>query len=237
MLHVLYLIFNEGYTTSAGPHLQRLELSREAIRLTRCVHALLPDDAEVAGLLALMLLTDARRLARTGPDGELIPLTKQDRTLWDQAEIAEGIALLTAALSKGSIGPYQLQAAIAAVHDEAGATPRIPTGRRSWRCMNCSSACPTIPWWRSITPSPRPWCTAHPKGSSCSARSTPMRELPAIIASTPFAPICWKWPATVRPQSTHYRIAANRTTSMPERNYLMTQAARLERGCSELSLR
>src|SRR5262249_19032496 len=119
VLHVLYLIFNEGYTSSSGPHLQRLELSREAIRLTRSVHAMLPDDAEVAGLLALMLLTDARRATRTGPDGELIPLTKQDRTLWDQEEISEGTALLTAALSKGSVGAYQLQAAIAAVHDEA----------------------------------------------------------------------------------------------------------------------
>src|SRR5262249_40356970 len=101
------------------PHLQRLELSREAIRLARSVHTLLPDDGEVAGLLALMLLTDARRAARTGPDGELIPLAKQDRTLWDQTEISEGLALITAALSKGSIGAYQLQAAIAAVHDEA----------------------------------------------------------------------------------------------------------------------
>src|SRR5205823_5592582 len=119
VLHVLYLIFNEGYTSSAGPQLQRLELAREAIRLTRSIHSLLLDDGEVAGLLALMLLTDARRAARTGPDGELIPLTKQDRTLWDPAEISEGIALLTAALSKGSIGAYQLQAAIAAVHDEA----------------------------------------------------------------------------------------------------------------------
>jgi RNA polymerase sigma factor (sigma-70 family) len=119
VLHVLYLIFNEGYTSSIGRRLRRLELSREAIRLTRCVHTLIPEDGEVAGLLALMLLTDARRLARTGPDEELIPLTKQDRNLWDRTEISEGIALITAALSKGSIGAYQLQAAIAAVHDEA----------------------------------------------------------------------------------------------------------------------
>ena len=103
VLHVLYLIFNEGYTSSVGPQLQRLELSHEAIRLTRAVHHLLPDDGEVAGLLALMLLTDTRRAARTGPDGELIPLTKQDRTLWDRKEISEGIALITAALSKGSM--------------------------------------------------------------------------------------------------------------------------------------
>ena len=103
VLHVLYLIFNEGYTSSAGPQLRRSDLSAEAIRLARALHNLLPDDAEAAGLLALMLLTDARRAARTGPDGELIPLRTQDRTLWDAKEIAEGIALLAATLSKGSI--------------------------------------------------------------------------------------------------------------------------------------
>src|SRR5258708_2887430 len=119
VLHVLYLIFNEGYTSSVGPQLERRELSGEAIRLTRAVHNLLPDDGEVAGLLALMLLTDARRVARTGPDGELIPLTKQDRSVWDRQKISEGIALISATLSRGSVGAYQLQAAIAAVHDEA----------------------------------------------------------------------------------------------------------------------
>jgi RNA polymerase sigma factor (sigma-70 family) len=119
VLQVLYLIFNEGYASSVGPELQRSELAGEAIRLTRAVHELLPDDGEVAGLLALMLLTDARRPARTGPRGELIPLAEQDRSLWDQESIAEGVALITRTLSEGSIGPYQLQAAIAAVHDEA----------------------------------------------------------------------------------------------------------------------
>ncbi len=119
VMHVLYLIFNEGYTSSSGARLQRVELSSEAIRLTRLVHDLLPDDPEVAGLLALMLLTDARRAARSGHDGELISLTKQDRALWDQDQVAEGIALISSALPKGSVGPYQLQAAIAAVHDEA----------------------------------------------------------------------------------------------------------------------
>jgi len=119
VLHVLYLIFNEGYTSSVGPQLQRLDLTREAIRLTRCVRTLLPDDAEIAGLLALMLLTDARHLARTNGEGDLIPLTKQDRALWDKRQIAEGVALISATLPKGSVGPYQLQAAIAAVHDEA----------------------------------------------------------------------------------------------------------------------
>jgi RNA polymerase sigma factor (sigma-70 family) len=119
VLHVLYLIFSEGYTASSGPDLHRTDLSNEAIRLTRAVHARFPEDGEVAGLLSLMLLTDARRAARTGPAGELIPLDEQDRSLWDQGAIAEGVALVTAALSRGSVGAYQLQAAIAAVHDEA----------------------------------------------------------------------------------------------------------------------
>ena len=119
VLHVLYLIFNEGYTASSGPQLQRVELSTEAIRLTRQLQANLPDEGEVAGLLALMLLTDARRPARTAADGSLVPLADQDRTRWDQAAIAEGVALISATLPHAEPGPYQLQAAIAAVHDEA----------------------------------------------------------------------------------------------------------------------
>jgi RNA polymerase sigma factor (sigma-70 family) len=119
VLHVLYLIFNEGYAASTGPQVARTDLSGEAIRLSRALHAALPDDPEVAGLLALMLLTDARRPARTGPDGELVPLAAQDRALWDQALIAEGVALLSAVLPRRAVGEYQLQAAIAAVHDEA----------------------------------------------------------------------------------------------------------------------
>ncbi len=119
VLHVLYLLFNEGYASSIGPTLQRIELAREAIRLTRAVSELLPEDPEVQGLLALMLLTDARRLARTGSGGELIPLDKQDRALWNAEAIREGVVRITAALARGRVGPYQLQAAIAAVHDEA----------------------------------------------------------------------------------------------------------------------
>ena len=119
VMHVLYLIFNEGYTATSGQKLQRDDLSGEAIRLTRMLRGLVPGDAEVAGLLALMLLTDARRVARTGPSGELVPLDEQDRSAWDRAAIAEGVALVEATLPRGAIGPYQVQAAIAAVHDEA----------------------------------------------------------------------------------------------------------------------
>ncbi|MFD7611274.1 RNA polymerase sigma factor [Streptomyces sp. NPDC059828] len=119
VLQVLYLIFNEGYTATSGPSLQRPDLAHEAIRLTRAVRALLPREAAVTGLLALMLLTQARSAARTGPHGELIPLDEQDRTRWDRAAIAEGTALVEEALVEGPAGPYQLQAAIAALHDEA----------------------------------------------------------------------------------------------------------------------
>jgi RNA polymerase sigma factor (sigma-70 family) len=121
VLHVLYLVFNEGYTTSSGPDLRRADLTAEAIRLARLLHRLLPGDGEVAGLLALMLLTDARRAARTDRDGSIVPLAEQDRRLWDAAAIVEGQALLTRTLGRGPVGPYQIQAAIAAVHDEARA--------------------------------------------------------------------------------------------------------------------
>jgi RNA polymerase sigma factor (sigma-70 family) len=128
VLHVLYLIFNEGYTASSGPSLHRVELSAEAIRLTRQLLALLPAEGEVAGLLALMLLTDARRPARTTADGALVPLPEQDRSLWNAAAIAEGTELIEATLRSAPVGPYQLQAAIAAVHDSAA-----KAGETDWR--------------------------------------------------------------------------------------------------------
>ncbi|MFD8975175.1 RNA polymerase sigma factor [Streptomyces sp. NPDC059593] len=118
--HVLYLVFNEGYTASGGDDLTVPELATEAIRLARLLHRLVPEDTETAGLLALMLLTDARRPARTGPHGELVPLAEQDRGRWDGRLISEGVELISRTLPKGRVGPYQLQAAIAAVHDEAG---------------------------------------------------------------------------------------------------------------------
>jgi RNA polymerase sigma factor (sigma-70 family) len=119
VLQVLYLIFNEGYFASAGAELQRGDLTAEAIRLTRMLHHLMPMDGEVAGLLALMLLTDARRAARTEADGSIVPLAEQRRDLWSKAKIEEGVALLTRTLGSVQVGPYQMQAAIAAVHDEA----------------------------------------------------------------------------------------------------------------------
>jgi RNA polymerase sigma factor (sigma-70 family) len=119
VLHVLYLVFNEGYTTSSGPSLQRADLTGEAIRLARMLHGLVPSEAEAAGLLALMLLTDARRAARTDAEGFLVPLAEQQRDRWDAEQITEGVAIVGRTLGTGPIGPYQLQAAIAAVHDEA----------------------------------------------------------------------------------------------------------------------
>ena len=226
VLHVLYLIFNEGYTSSAGPHLQRLELSREAIRLARCVHTSLPDDGEVAGLLALMLLTDARRLARTDPDGELIPLTKQDRTLWDQVEISEGIALLTATLSKGSIGAYQLQAAVAAVHDEAARAEDTdwPQILALYELLKRMSDNPMVMLNHAIAAA---MVHGPSKGLELlraldsDARVAGHHRLDAVRAH--LLEMAGDHQAAV----THYRIAARRTTSIPERNYLITQAARL----------
>jgi len=229
VLHALYLIFNEGYTSSAGPQIQRLELAREAIRLARTVHALVPDDPEVAGLLALMLLTAARRAARTGPDEELIPLTRQDRTLWAQNEISEGIALLTAALSKGSVGVYQLQAAIAAVHDEAARAEDTdwPQILALYDLLKRMSDNPMVTLNHAVA-------AAMVHGPSRGlellqaldrdARLAGHHRLAAVRAH--LLEMAGDYPAAIA----HYRIAADRTTSLPERHYLITQAARLSEG-------
>jgi RNA polymerase sigma factor (sigma-70 family) len=119
VMHVLYLVFNEGYAASAGEDALRPDLTAEAIRLARMLSAAAPTSGEVAGLLALMLLTDARRAARVTTHGDLVPLGEQDRARWDAAQIAEGVGLLTSALTRRAIGPYQVQAAIAAIHDES----------------------------------------------------------------------------------------------------------------------
>ncbi len=226
VLHVLYLIFNEGYTSSGGAQLQRHELSSEAIRLTRIVHNLLPDDAEVAGLLALMLLTDARRAARTGPDEELIPLTQQDRALWDREQIREGVALLNAALAKGSVGMYQLQAAIAAVHDEAARAEDTdwPQILALYELLKRMSDNPMVILNHAIA------------AAMVHGPSTGLELLQALDADGRLAghhrldavrahllELAGDHAAAIA----HYRTAAGRTTSLPERNYLLTQAARL----------
>ena len=226
VLHVLYLIFNEGYTSSSGAHLQRLELSQEAIRLARCVYASLPDHAEVAGLLALMLLTDARHAARSGPNGELIPLDKQDRGMWDQAKISEGIALLTTALSKGSVGAYQLQATIAAIHDEA---PRVEDTDWAqilafYELLSNMSDNPMVALNHAIAAA---MVHGPSKGLELlkelgsDARLAGHHRLVAVRAH--LLEMAGDYQAAI----TDYRIAAQRTTSTPEQNYLLTQAARL----------
>jgi len=226
VLHVLYLIFNEGYTSSGGPLLQRLELSDEAIRLTRSVHRLLPEDNEVAGLLALMLLTDARCWARTGPDGELIPLPKQDRTLWDQAKIAEGIRLLTAALSKGSIGAYQLQAAIAAVHDEAARAQDTdwPQILALYELLKRTSDNPMVMLNHAIAAA---MVHGPTKGLALVAALDSDARIAGHHRVDAVRGHLLEMAGDHRAAITHYRIAASRTTSIPERNYLIAQAARL----------
>ncbi|MEE6263177.1 RNA polymerase sigma factor [Plantactinospora sonchi] len=226
VLHVLYLIFNEGHTSSGGTDLYRIELSSEAIRLTRAVHALLPDDSEVTGLLALMLLTDARRPARIGPDGVLISLADQDRSRWDRAAIAEGITLVTRALPRGPLGPYQIQAAIAAVHDEAATAAETdwPQILALYQVLERHSANPVVSLNRVVAVAmvhgplaglaalaemdADPRLAGHHRLDATRAHLLEMAgDRPAAIA--------------------HYRAAASRTASLPERHYLTLRAARL----------
>lgn len=227
VLHVLYLVFNEGYVTSAGAHLQRLDLAHEAIRLTRGAHALLPEKPEVAGLLALMLLTDARRLARTGAESELIPLDKQDRSLWNRDAIAEGTALLTVALSRGSVGLYQLQAAIAAVHDEAAKAEETdwPQVLALYELLQRVAPSPMVVLNHAIA-------VAMVQGPArglerLKALDTDERlaghyRLHAVRAHL------FERLGDFEKAILHYRAAAAQTMSLPEQNYLLTQAARLE---------
>ena len=226
VLHVLYLIFNEGYTASAGNDLHRADLSNEAIRLTRAVRALLPRDGEVAGLLALMLLTDARRPARTGESGELIPLEKQDRSLWNRDAIAEGIALVTHTLSKGTIGFYSLQAAIAAVHDEAERAEETdwPQILALYDVLKRMTDNPMIALNRAIASA----MVHGPKSAlelvdaiATEGRLASSHRLDAVRAH--LLELDGQHAAAI----THYLAAAARTASIPERDYLTTQAARL----------
>jgi len=226
VLHVLYLIFNEGYTSSEGSSLQRVDLSSEAIRLARSVHHALPEHGEVAGLLALMLLTDARRLARTGKDGELIPLDEQDRTLWDRAAVVEGVALVSEALSRGSVGTYQLQAAIAALHDEAARPEDTdwPQILALYGLLRRMSDNPMVTLNHAVA-------AAMVHGPTRGLELLlPLDADPRLADHHRLAAVrahlherAGDHPAAIAA----YRTAATRTSSLPERNYLLTKAARL----------
>jgi RNA polymerase sigma factor (sigma-70 family) len=226
VLHVLYLIFNEGYTATAGTGLTAPELTGEAIRLTRWLHRLLPADAEVTGLLALMLLTDARRAARTGPDGSLIPLGEQDRGLWDSARIAEGVALVSAALPAGPVGPYQVQAAIAAVHDEAKSvdTTDWPQIVGLYELLEQLAPGPMVSLNRAVAVAmvagPAPGLDLLRELES-DRRLAGHHRLHATRAHL------LEMSGDTRGAVASYREAARRTTSLPERRYLTGRAARL----------
>ncbi|HET7539260.1 MAG TPA: sigma-70 family RNA polymerase sigma factor [Polyangiaceae bacterium] len=226
VLHVLYLIFNEGYASSSGKAPLRLDLSSEAIRLARAAHVLLPENAEVSGLLALMLLTDARRPARTGPNDEIIPLDEQDRSLWDREAIAEGVQLVSEALSRGALGSYLLQAAIAAVHDEA---PRAedtdwPQIVALYDVLLGLADNPMVALNRAIA-------VAMARGPNEGlALLEPLGRDPRIKDHFRLMAVrahllerAGKISAALR----DYEQAAERTASIPERNYLLLKSARL----------
>jgi predicted RNA polymerase sigma factor len=225
VLHVLYLIFNEGYASSRGSEVHRTELSEEAIRLARMTHRLLPDDPEVASLLGLMLLVDARRPARTDDAGELVPLAEQDRSLWDRAAIAEGTALLDEAIGKGRVGEYQIQAAIAAVHDRAR-----QAGETDWPQILALYALLEQITGNPVVTLNRAVAAAMADGPAAGLalldeldeRLNGHYRLHAVrahlleLAGDPAGAL------------EHYRAAASRTTSLPEQRYLATRAARLK---------
>ena len=224
VLHVLYLLFSEGYAASTGANVARSELSTEAIRLTRMVHASLQDDPEVAGLLALMLLNEARRPARTGPDGELVPLAEQDRTLWDRALIAEGVGLVSATLPKGAVGEYQLQAAIAAVHDEAESADATdwPQILALYGLLEQMTGNPIVMLNRAVAAAMVDGPAAGLELlEALDERLAGHHRLDAVRAHL------LEMEGNREPAIASYRTAAGRTTSVAERDYLLTRAARL----------
>ncbi|GLU48718.1 RNA polymerase sigma factor [Nocardiopsis ansamitocini] len=225
-LHVLYLIFNEGYTATSGPALQRSELTGEAIRLARMVRRLLPEDGEVAGLLALMLLTDARRPARTGADGALVPLAEQDRGKWDPDAIGEGIRLITDSLARSPIGPYQLQAAIAAVHAEATSAEDTdwPQILALYQLLENRSSGPVVTLNHAVAVAmvhgPGPGL-AMVDALAADPRMSDHHRLHAVRAHL------LEMAGDAAGARSSYQTAARRTTSLPEQQYLEARAARL----------
>jgi RNA polymerase sigma factor (sigma-70 family) len=229
MLHVLYLIFNEGYTASSGWSLQRADLSLEAIRLTRGVQALLPKEPEVSGLLALMLLTDARRPARTNPDGSLVQLSEQDRTLWNREQISEGVQLVEATLADGKLGPYQLQAAIAAVHDQAERYDDTdwPQILHYYELLDSISDNPVVTLNHAVAVA---MVLGPQAGLEMAAaldtdgRLAGQHRLLAVRAHL------LEMAGDAEAAAEAYRAAARLTTSIPERRYLENRASRATRG-------
>ena len=230
VLHVLYLIFNEGYASSIGADLHRTELSGEAIRLARTMHATLPGDGEVTGLLALMLLTDARRPARTGTGGELIPLAEQDRARWDRELIAEGTALITGALAQRVAGEYQVQAMIAAVHDEAASVedtdwPQILT---LYGLLERMTGNPMVALNRAVAAA-----MAHGPAAGLKLLEPLDEPLAGHYRLDAVRAHLYEMAGDTQAAMAHYRAAAARTTSIPEQQYLTTQAARLRAGTAQ----
>jgi predicted RNA polymerase sigma factor len=226
VLHVLYLIFNEGYTATSGDALLRVDLTAEAIRLTRQLHDAIPEDGEVTGLLALQLLIDARRPARARPDGALVPLADQDRARWDTQAITEGTALIRGALAATPVGPYQLQAAIAALHDEPA----------SYEDTDWPQILALYQLLESLTPGPMITLNRIIAHAMVHGPAAGLQELAAAESG----------PALAGHYRTHavrahlleeagatdaargeYQLAARLTLSIPEQRYLQARAGRL----------
>ncbi|WP_433160078.1 RNA polymerase sigma factor [Kribbella sp. CA-247076] len=222
VLHVLYLMFNEGYATSSGPELHRSDLSGEAIRLTRAVHALLPENGQVTGLLALMLLTDARRAARTGRAGELIPLAEQDRTLWTKDYIAEGLALAVEAFDTPPLGEYQLQAAIAALHDEVDRPEDTdwPQILALYGLLADLSGNPMVKLNRAVAAA-----MVHGPDAGLKLLEPLDEELAGHYRLDAVRGHLYEMRGDAETAAHHFGAAARRTTSMPERDYLTAKAA------------
>jgi predicted RNA polymerase sigma factor len=224
VLHVLYLLFNEGYTTSSGPSLSRTDLSGEAIRLARIIQSAVPEDPEAGGLLALMLLSDARRPARSGPGGELIPLAEQDRTRWDRDLIAEGVALITRALGRGHAGEYQLQAAIAALHDQAASHtatdwPQILT---LYDLLESMTGNPMVALNRAVAAA-----MARGPGAGLALLNGLDERLSGHHRLHSVRAHLLEQAGDAKAAAAEFRAAAARATNLRERHYLTTRAAHL----------